>query len=180
MSKKIHSPLLIPILACAFVWLLAACAHTPPPPEPKQILLPDGKTVEERIERDFSGRVVRVFQEYRDTAGNYVRHGSDRRYYRYGQPKYAEQYRDGKLEGLSEFWYENGAKQGELPYRDGKPHGQALTWYPDGKKKSETGWADGRLDGTSREWNEKGEKTGEVLWRNNMRVKADSLNTPGP
>ena len=151
---------------------LAGCAGSaPPPPDRSRIQAPDGKWVEQRITRHFSRRPEEIYYVYRDTAGNYIRHGSDTHYYLDGQVKFEEHYRDGQLDSVTEFWYPNGAKQGELPYRDGKPDGKAITWFPNGKKKSEKNWSAGQMNGPSIEWNEKGAKVKEVIWNHNALEK---------
>jgi antitoxin component YwqK of YwqJK toxin-antitoxin module len=158
----------IPALLCLALW--AGCASRSRSvaidPGPERIT-EEGRTLERRVSLNYSGNPVEIFYVYRDSAGNYVEHGSHRHFYQYGQLKYVEHFRDGKLDGVSEFWYENGAKQGELPMTNGKPNGTALTWYPDGRKKSEKHWVNGQLDGPSIEWDAKGKKTSEILWSRN-------------
>ncbi len=154
-------------------FLIACAGSSPPKSERERIQAPDGKWVEPRILRHFSRRPVEVYYVYRDTSGNFVRHGSDIHYFLDGQVKFEEHYKDGALDSVSEFWYPNGSKEGELPYKHGKPDGKATTWFPDGRKRSEKIWIDGQLDGLATEWDEKGEKKKEVLWRGNKMVKGE-------
>lgn len=159
-------PVLLPLL-------FAACAGSPPPePDRRKIQSPDGKWLEQRIVRHPSRRPQEIFYVYRDPSGNFIRHGSDTHYFADGQVKLEEHYRDGALDSVTETWYPNGTKEGELPFREGKPHGKATTWYPDGMKKSEKSWSRGRLDGPAVEWDHKGQKRKEVLWKEN---KIDSV-----
>lgn len=157
-------------------WLLAvllmACSTAKPVAISKEkVLSPDGKWLEERVVLHMSRRPKQVYHVYQDSSGNFIRHGSDRNYYLNGQMKFEEHYREGKLDSITEFWYESGAKQGELPFKDGKPHGMARTWHPNGKKKSEKPWEEGQLHGVSTEWDKQGRKVGEVLWERNAKAK---------
>ena len=155
-------------ILAALSGLCIACSQAPPAPQvPGRIQAADGRWLETRVVRHLSRRPKEVFHVYRDSTGAFIRHGSDTRYYMTGQVKFQEHYRDGLLDSVTEFWYPNGNKQGELPYKDGKPHGKAITWYPDGKKMSEKNWEDGRLQGLSIEWDEKGKKRRETLWNRN-------------
>jgi antitoxin component YwqK of YwqJK toxin-antitoxin module len=174
MSLSPVPALLLSLLCAACAPRLAAVAVDQ---GPERIALPDGRALERRVSLSFAGRPVEIFYVYKDTSGNYVKHGVHRHFYDYGQLKFTEQFRDGKLDGVSEFWYENGAKQGELHMAGGKPHGKAFSWYPDGRKQSEKNWVEGRLDGLSVEWDRQGNKTSEILWsRNAIR---EILHPPG-
>ena len=167
---KLRFPLLLVLL---LPFLFAACAGSPPPEADKRkIQSPDGKWLEQRIVRHPSRRPEEIFYVYRDSSGSFVRHGTDIHYFLDGQVKFEEHYKDGALDSVTEFWYPNGTKQGELPYLEGKPHGKATTWYPDGRKKSEKTWSRGQLDGPAVEWDPKGQKLKEVRWKEN---KVDSV-----
>ncbi len=160
------------LCAGALVIHLAGCFGSPPPsPNREKIMSADGKWLEQRIVRHLSRRPKEIFFVYRDSAGNYIRHGADTRYYLNGQVQMEEHYRGGLLDSITEFWYPNGNKRGELPYSGGKPHGKAMTWYPNGKKESEKNWEQGLLEGLSTEWDEKGAVRNTTLWKQNKIEK---------
>lgn len=173
LCKGFHGPVSQALLACS---LLAACAgpKSKPVPLQGQVRSADGRVLEERVELNFRGKPEVVFQVYQDSAGNFIRHGRARHYYLNGQLKFEERYRDGRLDSVTEFWYENGAKQGVLPFKEGKPHGMAVTWHPNGMKKSEKPWVDGKLHGLSREWDKKGRLLEEMRWERNAKLPGDS------
>jgi predicted Zn finger-like uncharacterized protein len=52
------------------------------------------------------------------------------------QKIFEENYKDGKLNGLSISWEQNGRKTTEINYENGKLKGLATRWYDDGKKLS--------------------------------------------
>jgi len=136
----------------------------------------DGLELESRVSRFKSGTIEEAFYVFRDSSGNFIRHGEDIHFYQNGQIKFKEIYNKGKQEGTSEFWYENGTKQGELSYTDGKPNGKSITWFTNGKKHSEKNWNMGKIDGEEIEFDQKGNKIKEQLWKEN-EVQADSLKT---
>ena len=49
------------------------------------------------------------------------------------QKEYEEQYKDGKENGLSTWWYENGQKECEIRYEDGKQNGLSTWWCENGQ-----------------------------------------------
>ena len=49
--------------------------------------------------------------------------------YTNGQVKSKEDIKDGKLDGMSTWWYENGNKGLEKNYKDGKLDGKVTWWY---------------------------------------------------
>ena len=64
-------------------------------------------------------------------------------------------FKDGKLDGLSTGWYENGQKWWEATYKDGKEDGKWTTWYENGQKRWEGTYKDGELI-SAECWNEDG------------------------
>ena len=75
-----------------------------------------------------------------------------------GQKKNENHYKDGKLNGLSTWWYENGQKKNENHYKDGKLNGLSTWWYENGQKETENHYKDGKLNGLSILWYENGQK----------------------
>jgi antitoxin component YwqK of YwqJK toxin-antitoxin module len=91
-------------------------------------------------------------------------------------------YKDGKLHGLSTYWYGNGQKQREKTYKDGKtwsavvwkPNGEkcpvtnvvngsgvVVDYHEDGQKESEGNYKDGKQHGLWTWWHENGQKESE-------------------
>lgn len=160
---------------------LASCASKQSKPVPLaqgKVTSPDGRLLEERVVLNFNRKPEELYQVYRDSAGNFIRHGYARHYYLNGQMKFEEHFKEGRLDSITEFWYESGGKQGELPFQGGKPHGLALTWHQNGKKKSEKPWVDGKLHGLSREWDKKGNLIGEQWWEHNTKVTGPTAGLP--
>ena len=79
------------------------------------------------------------------------------------------QLKDGKLHGLSTWWYENGKKSGEANYVDGKAHGLETWWYENGQKSSETNYVDGKRHGTDTRWFDNGQKGRESNLKDSRR-----------
>lgn len=61
-------------------------------------------------------------------------------------------YKDGKKEGLSRNWYENGQLYNERNYKDGERDGLETDWYDSGILQSKQKFKDGRRVGTFRGW----------------------------
>ena len=53
---------------------------------------------------------------------------------------------DGKKEGLSTRWFENGQKKSERNHIDGNLEGLNTWWYENGQKKVERNFMDGKLN----------------------------------
>ena len=59
------------------------------------------------------------------------------------QGYFEEYYKDGKLNGLSTWWYENGQKELENHYKDGKLNGLGTCWQENGQIEGEGFFKDG-------------------------------------
>jgi len=59
------------------------------------------------------------------------------------QKEHEEYYKDGKLNGLSTWWYENGQKEREIRYEDGKQNGLSTWWCENGQIECEGFFKDG-------------------------------------
>jgi hypothetical protein len=103
----------------------------------------------------FSGRVF--LTNYKDGKED----GPSTSWYENGQKYFEIHYKDGKRNGLDTKWYENGMKQSETHYKDGEPDGLHTAWYSNGRKRGEKHFKDGKEDGLWTEWDEDGEKTFE-------------------
>ena len=73
--------------------------------------------------------------EYRHNYKDGKRDGMQEYWYASGQAKYRTNYKNGKQDGLQEGWYENGQPKYRINYKDGKPDGLQEGWYADGRPK---------------------------------------------
>ena len=53
--------------------------------------------------------------------------------------------KDGKPDGLSISWHENGQKWSEGNWNNGKKEGLWVTWHENGQKEMETTYKDGKI-----------------------------------
>ena len=74
-----------------------------------------------------------------------------------GQVLVLVQLKDGKADGLSTSWYEDGQKAQESTFKDGKRDGLMTSWNEDGQKSYEVTWKDGEKV-SAKYWNSKGEE----------------------
>jgi antitoxin component YwqK of YwqJK toxin-antitoxin module len=54
-------------------------------------------------------------------------------------------YKNGKQEGLSTGWYENGWKKWGSNWKAGERNGRTIRWYENGQKSLEENYKDGKL-----------------------------------
>jgi antitoxin component YwqK of YwqJK toxin-antitoxin module len=66
-------------------------------------------------------------------------------------------YKNEKLNGLFERWYNNGQLQDMIIYKDGKKNGLSIEWNDDGKLFMKKNYKNGELDCSYKEWYECGE-----------------------
>ena len=86
------------------------------------------------------------------------------------QKEREEYYKDGKENGLSNWWYDNGQKEYELHYKDGKLNGLCTWWYENGQKECEIRYEDGKLNGLSTWWCENGQIECEGFFKDGIQV----------
>ena len=79
-------------------------------------------------------------------------------------------YKNGKLEGLMTRWYEYGQKQFERTYKDGKEDGLFISWYENGQKEFEGINAGGFQDGLWKSWHTNGSKMAEENYKDGIRI----------
>jgi len=115
--------------------------------------------------------------------------GNVTEYYPSGQLNTEISYVDGKENGLTRIWHENGQmdmevnvvddrqillrswhKNGQMDvdmaYVDGKQNGFARKWYENGQVKTEINYVDGKENGFARGWYENGQLGGELNYAN--------------
>ena len=66
---------------------------------------------------------------------------------------------DGKEDGLSTMWHENGQKKFEINFKNGKKDGFLISWYENGQKKMEGNIKNEKKDGFWTYWDKEGNVT---------------------
>jgi antitoxin component YwqK of YwqJK toxin-antitoxin module len=75
-----------------------------------------------------------------------------------GQQRVETNYIDGRLDGLSQSWHENGKKASEVNYKGGKQDGLLVEFHENGQKWREVNYKDGTpVEGSEKFWNSKGD-----------------------
>lgn len=70
----------------------------------------------------------------------------------------SDQYVDGRRQGYSIHWFENGIKASEIYYERGRREGFARSWWSGGTLKSKTFYIDGKKEGEVWSWYQSGAK----------------------
>ena len=113
-----------------------------------------------------------------------------------GTKQYEENWKDGKLDGLSTNWYKNGQKEVEGTYKDGKEDGLFTGWYENGQKEFEGTWKDGESffsnswdtngkvmvkdgNGLHTSWYENGQKEFEGTYKDGELISSKIWNEDG-
>jgi antitoxin component YwqK of YwqJK toxin-antitoxin module len=108
--------------------------------------------------------IKRSVTTYNDAA---ERINNDTYYYSTGKIKETNQYKAGKLQGISTGYYASGTKEYEINYAEDERHGLSTYYYPNGKVKSQ-GWYDnGNLSDDWTTYNEKGAAATRTTYLNN-------------
>jgi antitoxin component YwqK of YwqJK toxin-antitoxin module len=79
---------------------------------------------------------------------------------------------NGRLDGISEGWYENGHRQVLEHFQNGVSNGLRCKWYPNGAKQSEAMIVQGKIQGPYRTWHQNGLPSEQVEMRDGQ---ADGL-----
>ena len=80
-------------------------------------------------------------------------------------------YKDGKEEGIWEFYYDNGQIYSKPTYKDGKLHGYYEEYLSNGQLERKLTYKNGKLDGVWEEYNENGKLNYKITYKNGERVK---------
>lgn len=88
-----------------------------------------------------------------------VVNGRGREDYRNKAYDYKKQYKDGKLDGETVFYYSNGKMESKVPYKDGEINGFMMRYWPNGRPKARIHFANGLRGGLK----------GEMFWDENGR-----------
>ncbi len=84
-------------------------------------------------------------------------------FYGEDKKKIEEFYQDGKIEGKSIYWYDNGQMKFDLTLENG--NGKKIGWYRTGQKKYEVGFRDWKANGKYIELYKSGKKKFEVNYK---------------
>ena len=80
--------------------------------------------------------------------------------------------KNGKKEGIWNYWYDDGRKKSEGTYKDGKKEGEWTDWYENGQKWTEVTYKDGKKEGLSILWYENGQKYSETTYKNEKIISS--------
>jgi len=108
--------------------------------------------------------------------------GLAERWYENGQKESEANFKDGKLSGLKTAWYENGTVMYEFRYKDGKKHGTFVVYTrpPNRQKESETIYKNGRIvSETLCSWHKNGQKKSELNWNGLDKITEKYWNSKG-
>ena len=108
--------------------------------------------------------------------------GLAERWYENGQKESEANFKDGKLSGLKTAWYENGTVKYEFRYKDGKKHGTFVVYTrpPYRQKESDTIYKNGRIvSETLRSWHKNGQKKSELNWNGLDKITEKYWNSKG-
>mgnify|MGYP000385518781 CR=1 FL=1 len=86
-------------------------------------------------------------------------------YYSNGQKEYAAQYLNGKLDGMSRYWSEDGLLISESEYSHGKPHGLWEKYYANQKTMYQVHYFHGQKHGKEKWYYENGQIKSEQLFQ---------------
>lgn len=88
-----------------------------------------------------------------------------------GQLLFERCYRDGKLDGLAQVWWENGRLRGTAEWKDGKEDGLTQFWWQNGFIWVKTNWKDGKRNGLSQQWSKDGQLISESNWKDGVQIE---------
>ena len=86
-------------------------------------------------------------------------------YYPNGQIEYAAEYVNGKLDGTSRFWHEDGTLISESEYSNGKPHGIWKKYFSNKTIMHETSYFHGQKHGIEKWYYENGQIKSEQTFQ---------------
>lgn len=74
---------------------------------------------------------------------------------------YKKQYKDGILNGKTQYFFKNGKLESSIPYKNGKIHGMVATYYDNGQIKSRIHFINGQRGGSK----------GEIFWDRDGNIR---------
>jgi hypothetical protein len=118
--------------------------------------------VQKKTERFSNGQPKAEYCFYRGTDGREVFHSKYITWSESGQEFSEQNYRNGKIEGLTTYWHENGKKSLQGMYHDGAPVGTWVSWHKNGQKESSCNYVNGEKEGVCLWWDAQGRQTDSV------------------
>ncbi|MBI36122.1 MAG: hypothetical protein CL568_00885 [Alphaproteobacteria bacterium] len=80
-------------------------------------------------------------------------------------------YKEGKEEGVWEFYYDNGLIYSKSTYKDGKLHGDYEEYFSNGQLERKLTYKNGKLEGVWEEYYENGQLNYKITFKNGERIK---------
>jgi len=151
------------------------------------IKMDNGLYTEKFSDEPLTGKVYGGFGEVKPFKkvymGNLLKGKKEGRWKSYfhsnGKKMYDENYKNGKLDGLSYEWYENGQKSYEGTFTNGELDGLSTSWYENGQKKYEDNYKNGKGVGFSTSWYENGKKESEGTFKDGKIIFRKDWNKDG-
>ncbi len=120
------------------------------------------------------GQLKERYEFYLDENKHEVRQGLSEEFFPNGSKKGEINWQGGKENGLVLYFFSEGRKSYEANYKAGKKNGYATVWYANGQKQWQTVFKVGLTHGVWREWYQDGKKKFEA---NYSEGKLDGLAT---
>jgi len=118
--------------------------------------------VQKNTELFSSGRLEAEYRFYRGMDGLQVLHGKCVSWLESGHKYSLQNYQNGKAEGCTTYWHENGKKLWQGMYHNDYPVGEWVSWYKSGRKKSSCHYANGEKEGVCFWWDAQGRQADAV------------------
>jgi antitoxin component YwqK of YwqJK toxin-antitoxin module len=96
--------------------------------------------------------------------------GKSHAYYMSGAQFSTQRFIDGQLEGLQQYWYEDGHLKTELHYHKGLLQGETTLYSHSGHPSRQMHFAEGKRKGIERHWNEQGQLIVEAEYDGDILV----------
>ena len=80
-------------------------------------------------------------------------------------------YKDGKEEGIWEFYYDNGQIYSKTTYKNGRLNGDYEEYLSNGQLERKLTYKNGKLDGVWLEYYENGKLNYKIIFKNGERIK---------
>ena len=101
-------------------------------------------------------------------------------FYENGQKNWEGNLKDGKEDGLWNWWYENGIKKYiQGTFKDGNQVGLWTIWYENGQKSENGTFKNGEMDGLWTYYYKRGQKEGEMTFKNGKLISKKQWNEDG-
>jgi|TARA_B110000902_G_scaffold125559_1_gene146538 antitoxin component YwqK of YwqJK toxin-antitoxin module len=160
------------ILIILSLVLLASCSPKEVPPS--DLVERQGIQYEVNSQTPFTGIVVDYYENGQlSSKGNY-KDGKKDGLWEYfdenGQLRFKSNYKDGKEDGLQESYYENGQLWTKVNGKDGKEDGLYEKYHENGQLRIKGNLKDGKLDGLTERYDENGQLKDKICFKNGKEV----------